>query len=616
MRSGTSLSNHPRVAARLPSDGRPKNPPVRRSIRRRAAVVLLAVVATVLGLAQGALAAYDVQPVGPAWVPDGAVNAVVVDGSTVYVGGEFSGHYAALSADTGQLLWLGNADGTVRALALGPNNSLLLGGEFNAVGGATHRKLASVTRADGTVIGSYKGAAGGTVRDIVVVNGVEYFAGAFVNHGGMAQQGLGAVDAATGTLVTGFTPSANGTVYALATDGTRLYVGGGFTTVNGATRNQLASVTLPSGSLDSWAPAKACSGNSLFWDITLGASRVYGVGRNCASVYAVDKTTGATVFRTTANGDSQALTLAPDGLLYVGGHFGTVTIKGVTTARTIVAAFDVTGTTPVLQPFSARFVTTYPGVWAMASTTSRLYVGGYFTAAGDKVNGQNVHPYLAFFPQAGGTGGGGTAPTLTTATPASNATAIGLAANVVATFNEKVQNVGSSTFTLAPSAGGTAVAGAYTSNTAGTKWTLNPTANLASDTWYTVTLTSGITDTSAAPLASAPVTWKFLTGPAPKVQTTSPAAGATAVSPSTKVSANFSEAVQNVNTATFFLKDAAGATVSATVQPPATGNKWTLVPSSSLPAGTYTATILGGTSGVTDLAGNPMASTVTWTFTV
>jgi methionine-rich copper-binding protein CopC len=112
------------------------------------------------------------------------------------------------------------------------------------------------------------------------------------------------------------------------------------------------------------------------------------------------------------------------------------------------------------------------------------------------------------------------------------------------------------------------------------------------------------------------VTWKFLTGPAPKVQTTSPTAGATGISPSTKVSANFSEAVQNVTTSTFFLKDSAGTTITGTIQPPTTGNKWTLVPSSPLPAGTYTATILGGTGGVTDLVGNPMASPVTWAFTV
>ena len=34
----------------------------------------------------------------------------------------------------------GNADGDVRALALGPNGTLLLGGAFTTVGGATHRK--------------------------------------------------------------------------------------------------------------------------------------------------------------------------------------------------------------------------------------------------------------------------------------------------------------------------------------------------------------------------------------------------------------------------------------------------------------------------------------------
>jgi methionine-rich copper-binding protein CopC len=573
--------------------------------------VLLAVVATVLGLTQTALADYAVAPVGPAWVPDGAVDAVLVSGSTVYVGGEFTGGYAALTADTGQLIWKGSADGSVRALALSGEGHLLLGGDFTTVGGATHRKLASVSLTDGSVNATYKAAAGGTVRDIVVVNGVEYFAGAFTNHGGMAQQGVGAVDTTYGKVVTSFTPTANGTVYALATDGTRLFLGGGFTTVNGATRNQLASVTLPTGSLDTWAPAKACTGNSLFWDITLGGNRIYGVGRNCASVYAVDTTTGRAVFRTSANGDSQAVTLAPDGLLYVGGHFNSVIVGGVTTGRTIVAAFNVSGTTPTLQPFSARFVTTYPGVWAMASSSTRLYVGGYFTAAGPKVNGQDVYPYLAFFPS-----GSSTAPAFTSGTPADNTNSVGLSANVTASFSTAVTNVGSSTFTVAPTSGGSAVAAAYSSNSAGTKWTLNPSANLASDTWYTVTLTSGITDASGNALASAPVTWKFLTGPAPKVQSTSPAAGATGVSPSTKVSANFSEAVQNVTPTTFFLKNAAGTTVATTIQPPSTGNKWSLVPSSPLTAGTYTATIVGGSGGVTDLAGNPMASTLTWSFTV
>jgi hypothetical protein len=363
--------------------------------------VSLAAVATVVGLAPTAFAAYAVQPVGPAWVPSGAVDAMVTSGSLVYVGGEFPGGVVALTADTGQLVWQGSTDGAVRALALTADGShLLIGGAFNAVNGATHRKLASLDASTGVVDPTYKAAAGGTVRDIVVVGNTEYFAGAFTNHGGMTQQGLGAVDATTGKLVSSFTASANATVYALGTNGTRLFFGGEFTAVNGQTRNQLASVTLSSNTLDAWAPAKACSGSSNFWDLTLGGSRVYAVGRNCASVYAVDATTGRQVFRATANGDSQAVTLAPDGLLYVGGHFGTVTFGGVTTARTIVAAYNVSGTTPVLQSFSARFVTTYPGVWAMASSSTRLYVGGYFTAAGAKVNNQNKYPYLAFFPSA------------------------------------------------------------------------------------------------------------------------------------------------------------------------------------------------------------------------
>jgi hypothetical protein len=138
----------------------------------------------VIGLAPAASAAYAVEPVGPSWVPNGGVHAVVTDGARVYVGGTFTGGVAALDAQSGALIWLGNTDGDVRALALGPSGSLLLGGAFNTVGGTTHRKIASVNASTGAVNNTFKGAAGGTVRDIVVVGTTAYFAGAFTSHGG------------------------------------------------------------------------------------------------------------------------------------------------------------------------------------------------------------------------------------------------------------------------------------------------------------------------------------------------------------------------------------------------------------------------------------------------
>ena len=87
--------------------------------------------------------------------------------------------------------------------------------------------------------------------------------------------------------------------------------------------------------------------------------------------------------------------------------------------------------------------------------------------------------------------------------------------------------------------------------------------------------------------------------------------------------ATFSEAmdastITNVSGAstTFTLtKQGASTPVAATVGYDATTKKATLDPSANLEAGaTYTATVKGGASGVKDLAGNPLTSDKTWSF--
>ena len=70
-----------------------------------------------------------------------------------------------------------------------------------------------------------------------------------------------------------------------------------------------------------------------------------------------------------------------------------------------------------------------------------------------------------------------------------------------------------------------------------------------------------------------------------------------------------------VTSATFTLKDGSTA-VPAAVSYNSTNNVATLNPTADLAAGrTYTATIVGGSSGVKDVAGNALASTRTWNFT-
>jgi hypothetical protein len=104
---------------------------------------------------------------------------------------------------------------------------------------------------------------------------------------------------------------------------------------------------------------------------------------------------------------------------------------------------------------------------------------------------------------------------------------------------------------------------------------------------------------------------------APTVTAKTPPADKTGVGRLSNVTATFSEAVQNMNGTTFKLKNTTtGATVTAVVSLSSTTNKWILNPSATLPANTrFTATIVGGATGVKDVAGNPLAASVTWSFT-
>ena len=102
---------------------------------------------------------------------------------------------------------------------------------------------------------------------------------------------------------------------------------------------------------------------------------------------------------------------------------------------------------------------------------------------------------------------------------------------------------------------------------------------------------------------------------APTVAAVSPSSGATGVSRTADVLASFSEAMQasTISGTTVKLTRKGTTTpVTATVTPSDNGAK--LDPLSSLKAGaTYTAIV---TTGVEDLAGNPLATSKTWSFTV
>jgi hypothetical protein len=105
---------------------------------------------------------------------------------------------------------------------------------------------------------------------------------------------------------------------------------------------------------------------------------------------------------------------------------------------------------------------------------------------------------------------------------------------------------------------------------------------------------------------------------APTVTATNPVSGAIGVATDADVTGTFSEGMQpaTISTATFELRNPANALIAATVTYDNATRTATLRPNAALAASTtYTATIKGGAAGAKDLAGNPLASNVTWSFT-
>ena len=142
---------------------------------------------------------------------------------------------------------------------------------------------------------------------------------------------------------------------------------------------------------------------------------------------------------------------------------------------------------------------------------------------------------------------------------------------------------------------------------------------LASSTTFTATVTTAAESAGLSPLASNYV-WTFTTGAstnstAPLVTSTNPAATSVGAGTNQKITATFSEAMDSttLTASTFTLIGPGDTLIPGTVTYSTIGTTATFTPSSALTAGsTYIAVIAAG---VTDLAGNGLASDFIWGFT-
>ncbi len=207
-----------------------------------------------------------------------------------------------------------------------------------------------------------------------------------------------------------------------------------------------------------------------------------------------------------------------------------------------------------------------------------------------------------------------TPPTVSSTNPANAASGVPINQKVSATFSTAMDATTITNATFILMQGTTSVSGFVSYS--GTIAIFAPATNLAPNTAYTATITTGAKDLAGNALASNYV-WSFTTGAValvtpPTVDSTDPANAATGVALNQKVAAVFNRAMDasTITTATFSL--AQGSTpVSGFVS--YSGATAVFAPAGNLTANTvYTATI---TTGAKDLAGNALASNYVWSFT-
>jgi len=203
------------------------------------------------------------------------------------------------------------------------------------------------------------------------------------------------------------------------------------------------------------------------------------------------------------------------------------------------------------------------------------------------------------------------APQVSSTTPADGAVNVSTGIAITVQFSEAMDESSIDTDSFTVSDGVSPVMG--TVAVSGDTATFTPDADLNTDTTYTATATTQVTDLAGNPLAAA-FTWTFTTEDtmAPQVTSTTPADGAVNVSPDAVISVQFSEAMDELSI------DVDAFTVSDGVSPvmgtvTVSGDMATFTPDADLAMETlFTATV---TTQATDLAGNPLAAEFTWSFT-
>ena len=202
-------------------------------------------------------------------------------------------------------------------------------------------------------------------------------------------------------------------------------------------------------------------------------------------------------------------------------------------------------------------------------------------------------------------------PSVDSVYPADGATGVSLNSVAYAIFNRAMDKpTAEAAFSLKRTSDGAPVSGSFVWY--GNALIFVPNAALAAGTQYTASISTAAKDLAGNPLAAAK-SWQFTTTNPPSIDSVYPADGAIDVSRSGVTYAIFNRAMDKPTAeAAFSLKRSSdGAPVSGSFV--WYGNALIFVPNAALAAGTqYTASV---STAAKDLAGNPLANPVTWSYT-
>jgi PKD repeat protein len=303
---------------------------------------------------------------GTPHVLDGSVYAVAQVGGFIVLGGDFTtardddsdiqltrNDLLAFDVDTGHIstTFIPNPNGVVRAvLPAGDGTSVYVAGNFTSIGGVARSRLARVRVSDGAVLSTFNpGTISGQVRDLALLNGRLWLAGAFTHVNGNRQPGLATVNPVTGRFdpymglaVAGVQQSGTTEVLKIDADpaGSRLVAIGNFATLGGVSNPGLFMIdtsgasAAPSNFRTSFYAA-ACSASfdsymrdvsfapdgRFFVVVTTGAYR--GAGSPCDSSARFEANGSGLVSPSwvdNTGGDTTYSVEVTDGVVYVGGH--------------------------------------------------------------------------------------------------------------------------------------------------------------------------------------------------------------------------------------------------------------------------------------------------------